>query len=426
MTQLAIVADDLTGAADTGACFANAGFATVIPLSGTAIPDADVVVLSTESRDMIASDAARAVVQAVAMVIAGRGRDCEVSPFDSNSVLYYKKIDSALRGHPRDELLAAMEAVGTTRALVAPAFPAERRTTVGGRQHIDGVPLESSQIEGVSAVSDLVALFETDHGPPVRLLDLPTLRGQPDALRRLLHDSDGIVVADAETDDDLKRLAGATDDGQLRLFCGAAGFARQLARSLPLTRNVLPHLKAVRGSGPILIVAGSQHEATSRQIEVLRQSGVSIVSLAQNLIDDPAVGIDGTVTQVATHLAAERSVVLTTLGLAPSPRGEHVVAGRLAQIVAAREVSSQVGGLVLTGGDIAAAVSAALGATALWLRGEISPGIPWGRLEGGSLHGSSVATKAGSFGDDNALLSCIGHLTSKAIAMPVDTVQRSE
>src|SRR5215213_10393726 len=66
VTQLAIVADDLTGAADTGACFANAGFATVIPLSDTAIPDADVVVLSTESRDMGASDAARAVTAAVA------------------------------------------------------------------------------------------------------------------------------------------------------------------------------------------------------------------------------------------------------------------------------------------------------------------------------------------------------------------------
>jgi D-threonate/D-erythronate kinase len=426
VTQLAIVADDLTGAADTGACFANAGFSTVISLSGTAISDADVVVLSTESRDMSTSDAARAVVQAVAKLIAGRGRDCEVSPFDSNCVLFYKKIDSALRGHPRDELLAAMEAVGTTRALVAPAFPAERRTTVGGRQHIGGVPLESSQIEGASAVSDLVALFETDHGPPVRLLDLAALRGQPDALRHLLHDSDGIVVADAETDEDLMTLAAATVSGPLRLFCGTAGLARQMARSLPRTRNAHPQLTAVRHSGPILIVAGSQHEATARQIEVLRESGVPIVSLGQSLIDDPAVGIDGIVAQVATHLAAQRSVVLTTLGLAPSPRGGHVVAARLAQIVAASEVSCQVGGLVLTGGDVAAAVCAALGATALWLRDEISPGIPWGGLEGGTLHGSSVATKAGSFGDDNALLSCIDHLASKAIAMPVDTYQRSE
>jgi uncharacterized protein YgbK (DUF1537 family) len=72
----------------------------------------------------------------------------------------------------------------------------------------------------------------------------------------------------------------------------------------------------------------------------------------------------------------------------------------------------------VTGGDVAAAVCAALGATALWLSGEISSGIPWGRLEGGSLHGSPVASKAGSFGNDNALLSCIDHLTSELTSQP--------
>src|SRR5215217_9064725 len=222
MPQLAIVADDLTGAADTSACFATAGLATVIRLSGT-MPEADVVAISTASRDLDSAAAADAVRSALAGISGGQG--------NAKPRWVYKKIDSALRGHPRDELLAAMEAVGTTRALVAPAFPAERRTTVGGRQHIGGVPLESSQIEGASAVSDLVALFETDHGPPVRLLDLAALRGQPDALRHLLHDSDGIVVADAETDDDLMTLAEATVRGPLRLFCGTAGLARQLARS---------------------------------------------------------------------------------------------------------------------------------------------------------------------------------------------------
>jgi uncharacterized protein YgbK (DUF1537 family) len=306
-----------------------------------------------------------------------------------------------------------MEVIGETHALVAPAFPAEGRTTVGGRQHIDGVPLELSQIRGPDTVSDLVALFETDQGPSVRLLDLATLRGTPDAVRRLLYDSHGILVADAETDDDLMRLADATDGGRLRLICGTAGLACQLARSLPLTQNAPPHLSAVRRSGPILIVAGSRHEATARQIEVLGELGVPIVRPEQSLIDDPEMGIDGIVAQVAAHLAAGRSMVLTTLGLAPCAGGGHAVAARLAQIVAASEVSVRVGGLVLTGGAVAAAVSAALGATALWLRGEIASGIPWGRLEGGSIHGSPVATKAGSFGDDKALLSCIEHLTSE-------------
>ena len=163
-----------------------------------------------------------------------------------------------------------MEATGARRALVAPAFPAEGRTTVGGRQHIDGVPVESSRIAGAGAVSDLMALFETEQGPPVRLLDLATLRGQPDALRRLLDDDPGgIVVADAETDDDLMTLGRAVAGGRSPLFCGSAGFARQLARALPLTRNTHPRSKVVRGSGPVLIVAGSQHEATARQIHGL-------------------------------------------------------------------------------------------------------------------------------------------------------------
>jgi hypothetical protein len=60
----------------------------------------------------------------------------------------------------------------------------------------------------------------------------------------------------------------------------------------------------------------------------------------------------------------------------------HFVSTRPAQMVAAPAVSSHVGGLVLTGGDVAAAVSTALGTTALWLEGETTPGIPRGVLEG--------------------------------------------
>lgn len=418
MPQLVIVADNLTGAADASACFASAGLGTVIRLSSTAVSNADVVAVSTESRDLDGTAAAATVRSALSHIVSGQ---CDASPR-----WIYKKMDSALRGQPRDELLAAMDAVGATRALVAPAFPTEGRTTVGGRQHIDGIPLDVSHIGGPDTVSDLVALFEADYGPPVRHLDLATLRKTPDALGRLLHDPPVIVVADAETDDDLMRLAVAADRVRLRLFCGTAGLAHQLARSLPLTQHAHPHLKGVRRSGPILVVAGSQHEATARQIEVLRESGVPVVRPGQSLIDDPEVEADDTIAQVAAHLAAGRSTVLTTLGLLPCAGGGHVVAARLAQIVAASEVSSQVGGLVLTGGDVAAAVTAALDARAFWLSGEISAGIPWGRFEEGSLHGGPLATKAGSFGDDKALLSCIAHLTSEVIAMPADTFQRSE
>ena len=100
MPQLAIVADDLTGAADTSARFANAGLATVIRLSGAMVPNADVLAVSTESRDLDPAAAAKTVRSALIGIAGGQA--------DAGPRWVYKKIDSVLRGHPRDELLAAL------------------------------------------------------------------------------------------------------------------------------------------------------------------------------------------------------------------------------------------------------------------------------------------------------------------------------
>jgi uncharacterized protein YgbK (DUF1537 family) len=404
VAHLAIVADDLTGAADTGACFADAGYATVIPLVEGPFPGADVLVLSTESRDMDRDAAARSVGDIVARLWSGPG--------DVRPRWLYKKIDSALRGHPRDELLAAMKACGATRALVSPALPAEGRTTVGGRQYVGGIPLEESAFGGKHTSSDLIATFANDRGLPVRLLDLPTLRNRPDAAICMLEaESPGIMVADAETDGDLTILSQLAVTTQQRTFSGAAGFARQLAPVLPLPPSTRASLPIKHSGGPILVVAGSQHEATARQIAAFGQTGAPVVRLTQSHIDDPAGDASEVISSVAAALSSSQSTVVTTVGLAPSALGARAIAARLAQIAAAPAIRNQVGGMVLTGGDVAAAVCAALGATALWLGGEIYAGQPWGALASGDVPGLPVATKAGSFGRDDALLTCVAYLS---------------
>jgi uncharacterized protein YgbK (DUF1537 family) len=70
--------------------------------------------------------------------------------------------------------------------------------------------------------------------------------------------------------------------------------------------------------------------------------------------------------------------------------------------------------MVLTGGDVAAAVCARLGARAIWLRGEVEPAIPWGSLDGGAMPGMPIVTKAGSFGRPGTLLACIRYLGGDA------------
>jgi uncharacterized protein YgbK (DUF1537 family) len=147
MTQIAIVADDLTGAADAAALFAQAEFATVVPLVPGAAPRADVLSISTESRELSPDEAGARVRSAVAGLRSAGG---------SPPNILYKKLDSALRGQIRAELVAAIDALGEQCALVAPALPAERRTTVGGCQFVAGVPLERSSFGRGGVDGDLV------------------------------------------------------------------------------------------------------------------------------------------------------------------------------------------------------------------------------------------------------------------------------
>ena len=403
MIQVLVVADDLTGAADAGAAFARAGLTTAIALGPTARPHADVLAFSTKSREVSAAEAVNLVRAALYRGLGGPGGGA--SPW------VYQKIDSALRGNSRAELLATMTSLGAASALVAPALPSQDRTTVGGRQFIDGVPVTTSTLGLPGGVDDVVALFRGDDGgPPVALLDLATVRAAPTALLRALTGATpGLVVADAECEADLRAITHAAIAGGIRLFAGSAGLARHLAEALPLTPSATPFFLNPSAGRPVLTAAGSRHLVTARQIAVAADSGMPIVRIDRQIIDDPAM-IAGVAERVATHLAAGRHLILTSHRLDASELDGGAVAARLAAIAAAAAALEPVGGLVATGGDIAAAVYAALGVEVLWLRGEVRPAIPWGQIEGGALAGVPFATKAGSFGGADALVACINHL----------------
>lgn len=81
---VAIVADDLTGASDSGVGFATRGYETVVVFSGESVPEGewDVVVFDTDSRSLPEEEAAVRRVESVAgsRVVAGAG------------VVYKKKI----------------------------------------------------------------------------------------------------------------------------------------------------------------------------------------------------------------------------------------------------------------------------------------------------------------------------------------------
>ena len=114
--ELLIIADDLTGAADTAAQFAKQGIGTAIALSceddiGKFGDDISVVAVDTESRHLPPALAFERVTKVVANGVAtGCNR-------------FYKKLDSTFRGNIGSELEALMQAAGARQLMLVPAYP---------------------------------------------------------------------------------------------------------------------------------------------------------------------------------------------------------------------------------------------------------------------------------------------------------------
>lgn len=417
MDHILIIADDLTGAADSGAQFARSGWRTKLALT---LPlrvlepgspdDAHVLVLTSESRSLPSGvDAAQAVKKVLTA--------CPLSSFP----LVYKKIDSTLRGHPAAELAAVMSALGEARALIAPAFPAQGRATLRGRVMINGQSLEGTSFSREVSTGDLRRVF----GEGTALLSLEMVRGGEAHLRSALRSSAGMLIADAENEADLLLLARAALAEGVRLWCGSAGLAGALAACLGTGPDAPAGdpLHPPHPTGHFLAVAGSLHPATTAQVAAARRAGAIVVQPPPAFFTNPLPqGIVEAAAQLAGALAAGQDAVLAVrspnelmavrdqtrqnsgyaqLNIPISPT--HI-AGRLAQTAAQALTSAPAAGLFLTGGETARAVCRALDCTHLWLGGEVEPGIPWSRMAGGRFPGLFVVTKAGGFGREDSLV----------------------
>jgi len=402
--DVAIIADDLTGAADSGVQLVRSGYRTAVVFRGAPIPpgnDLDAVAVDTDSRSLPAGFAAKRVVEAGHTVREAR--------------IVYKKIDSTLRGPIGAELAAALAATRRKKALVAPAFPSAGRETRGGAQLVHGEPVHETGLskDPVNPVleSHIPSLLAHAFGNIVALSVTDVRSGEPvrDAL-----ESDDCVVADAESDADLEALVRAVPDPSPILWTGSAGLIRALGEVYPGARNGVPPGAFATASG-VLAVVGSVNEVAREQLRRLsKEPGVEMVRLdtAALLSGSYEDTVGEAAEAVRAALSSDRGGVLCSAAgeeVDSALRGESVsrnevserVSEALAEIVAGLSPEDLFDALVLTGGDTAVRVSRSLGATGILLEGEIEAGVPVGALIGSRPY--RVVTKAGGFGGPDTL-----------------------
>jgi len=403
----AIIADDLTGALDTGVHFLSTRsrprlqIANGSPLDLTNAPVADVLVLDTETRLMTPRDA------------YNRVRSTAAELLDAGYLSFYKKIDSTYRGNVGAEIDAMLDLLRFPAAAVVSAVPGAGRVVRNGICLVRGVPLHGSE-SGTDRLSPHVtsSILEIIASQSARksvvidqtLACLPPPELAPELERRVTQGTE-ILLFDAATDDDIRGIVKALRlVPEPLLLVGAAGLAKALTETdSPASAG------NVSLSGPGLFISGSLMQSTADQADRLAGHTDRVCSLALRpdaVVNSSASEVNRIVgAAVAAAEAGWHILLRTTTGHpVPSSPIPDLAAADVARFVArcTRRIvdATPVGTLVVSGGSTAIAVIEALGVTNLRITGEVESGLPVCEAEV-SPDGRHyrIVTKAGGFGE---------------------------
>ncbi|MDR6504864.1 4-hydroxythreonine-4-phosphate dehydrogenase PdxA [Arthrobacter oryzae] len=442
MTAVLIQADDFSGAAEVGQCFARQGLTTQVLLApgpqgqtelpgqaappadvptglpGPAAQPADVVVVDTHSRNL----SGEAAAEAVAGVFGGAAA--------ASARVLFKKIDSLWRGNVGPEI-GALTGLGM-HVVVAGALPQLGRTVVGGKPLVGGTPLDRTGLwaaETAAPPASIRDALQQAEGRAADLLDLHAVRSGklPAHLDRILSGADpAVVVADGETEADLAAVVDAmvrldfTAGGRRIVLVGTGGTAELLACSIGTrpARNAQPAKRGApglqgdadagtpaavlrRNPGPVLAVVGSASGTARNQLRDLEAAGYMLFGLRPEELARPATQ-QPQAQRAREALSAGAAVALTVAADRVDPGEAGVIVHNLARFVsgtlhgAGPDLKPD---LILTGGETAREVLDALGITALEPLDAVQHGAVVSLADDGTL----VGTKPGSFGDRHAL-----------------------
>ena len=412
--RLLIIGDDLSGTADCAVTGARLGLHSVVVLDAR-LPKLtgeggeadiargiDVLAVDADSRRLGAEAAARANIQVWR----------ELGHADTR---LYKKIDSTLRGNVAAEVAPLIPLAGM--AIVAPAFPAAGRTTRDGRQWLNGVPVEQTEvwrnegIAGEAAIPSMLAQYDVR----TETLSLADVRSDQAALTARLHSMQqgGVhaVVCDSEADDDLRRIAYASASLRGVFWVGSAGLARDLMQALNLGDVAYlgefatdTRAGAHEPKKPVLAVVGSMSSVSHAQVARLRtEAGEALASFEL----DPSTL--RSIEPAHAQFTSEVSVALqrglhVVVSLSQTDRTSVADGLLFCQRLAALLVPAlrYAGSVIATGGETARALLSAAGIGQLRVVEEIQSGVPLLH----AVHSGrrlNVVTKAGGFGHPDTL-----------------------
>jgi uncharacterized protein YgbK (DUF1537 family) len=408
LIKLLVIADDFTGALDTGVKFAKEGVDVQVTSDRAFHFDRDevieVLVINTETRHLNKEEAYRVIYD-----ITKRALDFKVS-------YIYKKTDSALRGNIGSELSAMIDASEEKMIAFIPAFPQMKRYTRAGTQYIEGVAVHKS-------------IFGKDPFDPVLHSYIPDIIRQQSEIdtkvigaeetREELKDFKGIAIYNADSFEKLEEIGQELKkNGYLHMTAGCAGFAELLPGLFEMKKGVKPEIKY---HSSFLVACGSINPITKKQLEIAQRNGFYRINLTKQqklnkaywetkagqaslkkmincckaypycMIDTIDLGDRGNSGQNMIKRLKEREEIRKT------------IADNLGYLLKCIMDAGYEGNMLITGGDILQGFMKELGVTELFPLKEIKPGVVISKFYWKEKD-YQIVSKSGGFGEHNLIL----------------------
>lgn len=420
MLNTVIIADDLTGANDTGAILAQNGF-----MVGTILRKGhmeqfrnyDVLCISTNSRGISRDEAYERIRKAA-----------ELFP-KSDSILYSKRIDSTLRGNVGAEIDSILDYLGQEyRAVVVASFPGSGRVSVGNILLVNGVPLQLTEVAKdptapvhTSRITDIVKQQSKYN---VGYIGLEKVVESSGGLLEELIEKAGdnqIIVIDAQNNRDIEAIAACCAASGLKIVAVDPG-----AFTAALANQLFRHKKeAIQKK--LLCGVGSASDLTRQQLKYLKKTSDPLVVRIHTdeffTEERRRAEMDRVKSEILKNEEAHGVLVITTtenkedvLELPPADGANRskkdcaqLITDTVAQVLydLLREMDGRIGGVYASGGDVAAAFCEKLGISGFNVKGEVIPLAIYSNTIGGDHEGLPMITKGGLVGKEDTLKQCI-------------------
>jgi len=398
MIRVLIMADDFTGALDTGVQFSNYGVKTVVTSDlefefGETTDQLEVLVFNTETRYLKKSEAYE-VIKKIALKAK-----------EENIPYIFKKVDSALRGNVASELKALSDVFEDVSIPFIPAYPEQNRFSREGILLIDSIPVSDS-------------VFGQDPYEPVTESHIPSLLLKEADLTTYITKKyeirpkeESILLIETHSDEEMLSLGNELlMNDALNITVGCAGFAKALAKIIFKNRDTTQNDIKL----PLLIVCGSVNPVTKKQIGFAEVNGFERISLTiEQLWDkqywDTVKGQEN----IHQYLKIEQPFMFETFGNVSTdqvyqlPDQGNELRFRIGQSLGYLVKNLLSNGIkrtiLFTGGDTLYQSMRVLGLTEIKPLKELFPGIVLGSIDFKDEE-HYVITKSGGFGDEDLFI----------------------